>query len=109
MISFIKGRWGKVLSYFLWTTIEELVFRVLLIHFAGHNWWGIVMSTLVYAFVHCVIFKWQMVAACLPLGLLLGYLYVRFPFPYDILMVVGIHFAVGVAAVLLKITKSWEK
>lgn len=100
--------WKNALKYFAWTCGEELAFRVLLIHFAGHNWWGIICSSVVYAFVHRVAFKWQMVVACLPLGLILGYLYVKFPFPYDIILVVLIHFIVGVGAWLLGLTDKWE-
>ena len=101
--------WKNAYNYMVQVIAEETAFRILFIHFAGYNWWGIITSSVMYALMHRILFKWQMVVACLPLGLVLGFLYVSIPFPFSIITVVIVHFIIGALAWHFGITKKWEK
>lgn len=50
--------WKNAYNYMVQVIAEETAFRILFIHFAGYNWWGIITSSVMYALMHRVAFKW---------------------------------------------------
>lgn len=102
--------------------LEEVGFRgfilgivLPLIHLGG--WTGVILSTIVYALAHFVLYSWQMVVVCIPFGLFLGSIYLWllsiFDFSHAALIVVficlGVHFGIAAGAYQFMYFKELEK
>ena len=88
-----------------------------LLHLGG--WTGVILSTIVYALGHFILYNWQMVVACIPFGLFLGAVYLWMITNFSnaaligVFICLGLHF--GIAALLYRFTffkdleRKWRK
>ena len=98
----------KAFWYIKQVCFEETLFRVIILGFLPCNLM-LVVSSLIYAMSHLILFKWQFALMTLPLGLFLGWTYLALPCPVNFVVVVVIHFAVGSLAYAVGLTNKWEK
>jgi hypothetical protein len=102
--------WIDIEYYSLIVIREEVIFRFLPISLACyHNWWGVVMTTICWATLHLVGFRWPMFLSTLVLGIGLGWLFIWLPNPYGLLACILIHLGIGAGGYKLGIIEKWIK
>jgi hypothetical protein len=83
--------------YLKQTGIETIGCQIIILGYLP-NRTGLIVSVIVYALLHFILFKWQVVALCVPFGIILGWTYLSITHPTNVLVVMPIHFIVGAVA-----------
>ena len=84
---------------------EEVLFRYVIFWIIG-GWVGVIVSTIVYALAHKILFDWKVTLLCIPLGFVLSYLYMILPMGFNLIGCIILHFLVGIGADILGLTKN---
>jgi membrane protease YdiL (CAAX protease family) len=74
---------------------------------------GIIISAIVYALLHFILYSYQMVLVCIPFGLFLGFVYTILPLSWNIVLCIVLHY--GLAGLAYRFTsfkdleRKWRK
>ena len=93
----IKSKAEIAWWYLKQTGIETIGCQILILGYLP-NRTGLIVSVIVYSLLHFIKFSWQVPALCVPFGIILGWTYLSITHPTNVLVVMTIHFAVGVIA-----------
>lgn len=92
---------------------EEVVFRYIalvgLYQLFPVKWIAILISDVVWSLLHLIGFKWQMIVATIPLGILLGWFMFWLPEPVGMMVCIVVHTFIGAMGYRLGIIQRWIK
>lgn len=103
-----KEKLDQLFWYIKEVCFEEILFRIIPLGFMP-CWIGLILSSVLYGLAHRFLFNWKFCFLCSLFGVLLGFLYIFSPYPYDIVAIISLHFIVGVIAWETGLTKKWQR
>ena len=90
-----------------WLTFYLVLMNLSWLYWFSMPWFTIGFITIIWSLLHLIGFRWPMVAATLPLGVILGWLMLWLPHPLSLLITIVIHFGIGAGGYFCGIIQKW--